>query len=246
MARMQRKTIHSILADLIALRNIKPTELAARTGVPQSTISRILNRKIQVPKDEPVRKLANYFGVTTDQLRGFQPMSMPYRNESAPEKAGSSNTYPFSAWDDGAPLGEDEVEVPFLREVELAAGSGTTFVQETTGGLRFSRQQLLKKGVQPENAVVAVVTGNSMEPVLLNGATVGVDRGRTDIVDGDMYVIDHHGQLRVKQVYRLPGGGMRLRSFNRDEHPDEEYRPDDIRQQEIRVIGRVFCWSVFI
>ena len=61
-----------------------------------------------------------------------------------------------------------------------------------------------------------------------------------------MYAIDHGGQLRVKQVYRIPGGGMRLRSFNRDQHPDEEYRLDQIREQEITVIGRVFCWSVIL
>ena len=245
-ARMQKKTIHTILADLLAQANIKPTELAARTGVPQSTISRILNRKILAPKDEPVRKLANYFGVTTDQLRGFQPLSSPYTDHSSAKSAVGSYTYPFSVWDDGAPLGEDEVEVPFLREVELAAGSGSTVIRESNGYLRFSKQLLLKKGVQPESAVVVVVTGNSMEPVLLNGATVGVDRGRTDIVDGDMYAIDHGGQLRVKHVYRIPGGGMRLRSFNRDEHPDEEYRLDQIREQEITVIGRVFCWSVIL
>ena len=28
-----------------------------------------------------------------------------------------------------------------------------------------------------------------------------------------MYAFDHDGQLRVKLLYRLPGGGLRIRSF---------------------------------
>ena len=84
-----------------------------------------------------------------------------------------------------------------------------------------------------------------MEPVLRNGATVGVDVGNTRIIDGDLYAITHGGQLRVKQAYRLPGGGIRLRSFNRDEHPDEEYTPDEVSAQEIEIIGRVFWGAMF-
>jgi phage repressor protein C with HTH and peptisase S24 domain len=57
-----------------------------------------------------------------------------------------------------------------------------------------------------------------------------------------MYALDHGGQLRVKTLYRLPGGGIRMRSYNRDEHPDEEYTPQDMLEKEIAVLGRVF-WS---
>lgn len=152
-------------------------------------------------------------------------------------------------WDDDTPLDEDEVEVPFLREVELSAGTGRTVIQEASDlKLRFGRRSLRKHGVQPENAVCVPIHGNSMEPILRHGATVGVDRGRCDlhqIVDGDLYAIDHAGQLRVKQLYRLPAGGLRLRSFNRDEHPDEEYSLSDLQDQGIRILGRVFWGAMF-
>jgi phage repressor protein C with HTH and peptisase S24 domain len=35
-----------------------------------------------------------------------------------------------------------------------------------------------------------------------------------------------------------------MRSFNRDEHPDEEYTPQEMLQKEIAVLGRVFWSSV--
>ncbi len=146
----------------------------------------------------------------------------------------------ISVWDDDTPVEEDEVEVPFLREVELAAGSGKTYIEETSRWkLRFGKYTLRRKGVQPENAVCVVVRGNSMEPILPDGSTVGVDRGATNIVDGKVYALKDNGMLRVKTLYRLPGGMVRLRSYNRDEYSDE-----DRELESIEIIGRVFWSSV--
>ncbi len=151
-----------------------------------------------------------------------------------------------SVWDDETPLGDDEVEVPFLREVELAAGSGRTVIQESSDlKLRFGRQTLRRHSVQAENAVCVVINGNSMEPRLPHGSTVSVDRGATNIIDGKLYALNHAGQLRVKQLYRLPGGGLRLRSFNREEHADEDYSAEEVQGQEIGIIGRVWWGAMF-
>lgn len=150
---------------------------------------------------------------------------------------------PISVWDDSTPLDDDEVSVPFLKEVELSAGSGRTAIQQSsTKRLRFGKYTLKNQGVDPDAARCVCVSGNSMEPVLRNGSTVAIDTSSTRVVDGDMYAISHGGQLRVKQLYRLPGGGLRVRSFNRDEHPDEEYSNAQIQDQEIEILGRVF-WS---
>ncbi|WP_433770853.1 S24 family peptidase [Pseudomonas putida] len=166
----------------------------------------------------------------------------------APKQAVEPNAAmlgPIEAWDDDTPLDDDEVEVPLLKEVELSAGSGRVAIQaHSKAKLRFGKITLRKQGVQPENAVCVSVYGNSMEPVLPHGSTVGVDRGKTTVKDGDIYALDHNGQLRVKILYRLPSGGMRLRSFNRDEHEDEEYGPEQLAEQNLSIIGRVFWYSV--
>lgn len=248
---MQRPTIHSVLDHLIKSQGITPTALSRLTGVGQSTISRILNRKIEKPTDDQVSKLADYFHITTDQLRGRQPIDnlivlSPDEHRAVHREPEAVMDGPVDVWDDATPLPEDEVLVPFLKEVELAAGSGRISVEvNTRRKLRFGKYTLKNQGVEPENARCVTITGNSMEPVLRNGATVGVDVGNTRVVDGDLYAINHSGQLRVKQAYRLPGGGIRLRSFNRDEHPDEEYTAQDMQDQEISVIGRVFWGAMF-
>ncbi len=149
----------------------------------------------------------------------------------------------ISSWDGETPVEDEEVEVPLFKEVELAAGSGSAAVMEIPGRcIRLSRATLRTCGVAPANAVAAQVTGRSMERVIFDGATIGIDRGTTSIHDGEIYAIDHDGMLRVKYLYRLPGGGLRLRSENDAEFPDEHYTAEQVAAS-IRIIGFVFWWS---
>ena len=149
----------------------------------------------------------------------------------------------FDAWDSDTPLGEDEVEIPLFREVELAAGEGRTQVVESQGcKLRFAKSTFRKAGILPANAACCFVSGDSMEPAMPDGTTVGVDTQDVTVRDGKTYVIDHDGMLRVKMLYRLPGGGIRVRSMNPNkvEFPDEDYHAG--WQHYIKIKGRVF-WS---
>ena len=72
------KSIDKILAQLMAANGISQVELSSRTSVGQSTISRILKpqgpKGIKEPTDKQVRPLAEFFGITTDQLRGYEPL----------------------------------------------------------------------------------------------------------------------------------------------------------------------------
>ena len=77
--------------------------------------------------------------------------------------------------------------------------------------------------------------------MILDGAAVGVDRGQTDIIDGEIYAFDHEGMLRTKYLYKMPGGSVRARSENHEEYPDEIFTPEQMA--EIRILGRVFWWS---
>ncbi len=154
---------------------------------------------------------------------------------------------PLAAWDSETPLDDDEVELRLYKEVELSSGPGIaakTVVQEISGPkLRFSRATMRSCGVDPEHAVFATNTGNSNHPLILSGSTIGIDKGMTRIIEGEIYAVDHDGHLRVKFLQRLPGGGLKLRSYNRDEYPDEDYDFDQIMAQRILILGRVFWWS---
>ncbi|HEK9072967.1 TPA: helix-turn-helix transcriptional regulator, partial [Escherichia coli] len=97
-------------------------------------------------------------------------------------------------------------------------------------------------GVCVSNAKIVKIWGNSLLPVLNNGDFVAVDVSQTvPIRDGDLYAIRDGVLLRVKILINLPDGGLILRSFNKDEYPDEILTFED-RRSRIHVIGRVF-WS---
>lgn len=220
---------------------LNQTELAARAGLTQTSISDLERGKSKATAF--AAQIASACGVSPMWLaEGVGDMLI---GVSPPPGISMSDIQP---WDENTPLEDDEVYVPFLREVELAAGSGRFVISESDSArLRFFKKDLRHNNVQFNNAKCVVVSGNSMLPVLRDGATVGMNVGKNslgDIVDGDMYAINHNGQLRVKQVYRLPSG-IRLRSFNRDEHPDEDYTFAEIQEQQIAILGHVFWWAMY-
>lgn len=149
----------------------------------------------------------------------------------------------FDLWDRNTPLNSDEVAVPFYQDVRLSAGNGFTddIADYNNFKLRFSKATLRKQGVQFENAVCVIADGNSMEPVIPDGTTVGIDLGNKTIRDGKIYAINHGGLLRIKLLYNMPNEQVKIRSYNSDEHPDEI-----AELQDISVLGKVFWYSVLL
>lgn len=254
---MTTKTIAQVISEAREKLGLNQSELARRLGVtPQSVQAWESGRS--TPRVTKYRDIAKALGVQSHVLlQASELMNAKNVKEfldqlesevaaSAPTEA--SGLEGVMIWDDATPLEDDEIYVPLLREVELSAGSGKFAIEErSTSKLRFFKRDLRANGVQFSNAKCVSVSGNSMFPVLRDGAVVGVNVGKnqlTDVVDGEMYAISHGGQLRVKQVYRLPTG-LRLRSFNRDEHPDEDYTFQQLQTEQISIIGHVFWWGMF-
>jgi len=222
------------IARAIARSGKNKKTVALACGVKPSAVTQWVNGDTKGMKPENLFALAKATGFSAAWLA----------IEEGPEQlvADIELDGAIAPWGNDTPLDADEVYVPLFKEVQLSAGSGSSQIEEVTDRkIRFALSTLRECGVQPENAVAAQVTGNSMERVIFQGSTIGIDKGSTDIIDGDIYAIDHDGMLRVKYVYRLPGGGLRLRSENQEEYPDEIISPEML--DSIRVIGWVFWWS---
>lgn len=237
------------------LREQKGMTLAALAdqvdGYDAGNLSRF-ERGLQDIDNAKLAKIAEILGVTLGKL--YLLAELPAASATSPISVGecAPKTYTaqriddidqsvgFDLWDDSTPLRDDEVAAPFFMEVEMAAGTGSELRLETRGPkLRFSKRTLRKAGVTPENAVCAIVNGDSMEPVIPSRQAVGIDTGVSKVtLDGDIYAIEHGGLLRVKRLYRMPGGKVRINSYN-SEYPDET-----VPERDITVLGRIFWWSV--
>lgn len=243
-AAMQKDKSREVLTRLINASGRRATEVAREAGVPQSTLSRILNGKIESPSDRQISRLATYFGVTSDQIRGREPLDIirDERKRYAPNS--NAELVDMEIVEGDEPLRPDEVWLPILREVEFSAGNGATQVIENHGAReRFSLPRLARKNVNPEHAALAVVKGDSMMPAIHDGATIGIDKGCRTITDGKIYALDHDGMLRVKRLYRLPLNRVRVVSENSDEYPEEVYSLGD--PDAPKILGRVFWWENF-
>ncbi len=220
-------------------RGLNQSELARALGVTPQSVQAWESGK-NVPRNPKLRAIASALGVSLGYLMGEEDSIPDLMPESEASMLG-----PISAWDDDTELDDDEVAIPLLKDVRVAAGTGRIAEDFDSGKkIRMGKYTLRNQGVQFDKAVCVTVHGNSMEPALPEGSTVGVNLGNTVVKDGKVYVIKHDGELRVKQLYRLPGDGLRLRSFNRVEHDDEDYTVQDMIDKGISVVGKVFWSSV--
>lgn len=234
--KIRLENLKSLIAEHSSAANLSKV-----TGVNEAYISQIINGA-PLPSGNP-RGVGDRMARTLENSCNKPYGWMDVRHKKSEPNATIVGT--IEEWDDSTPLHEDDVEVPFFKDVELAAGISKTTVEDYNGfKLRFAKSALKKSGVTHANAVCVTVSGNSMEPVLPEGCTVGLDLGNTSIKDGKVYAIDHNGDLRVKQLYKLPNGGVRLRSYNRDEWDDEDLTAE--QAEHVRIIGRVFWYSALM
>jgi phage repressor protein C with HTH and peptisase S24 domain len=230
------KTLAQNLQEKLKASGLTQKELAERANISQVMVHKLISGKAK--ESSKLVAIANVLGTTAEELITGKIRA---RVEANAEWAG-----PMETWDSDTPLSEDEVEIPFYMEVELSAGQGIAEMPHFNGPkLRFAKSTLRKSHVDQAHAACVRVSGNSMEPVLPSGSTVGVDTSQTNVIDGKMYAINHDGMMRIKTLYKLPGGGLRLRSFNTDEWPDERYEGDSAIKQ-IKIIGKVFWYSVLL
>ncbi|HAK1938949.1 TPA: helix-turn-helix transcriptional regulator [Salmonella enterica] len=218
--------------------------LGELVGVSQAAI-----QKIEAAKAKETTKLVELsqaLGVRPEWLsRGEEPM----RDDKIANHDPCSTIPPESecgtvdVWDSKTPLSDDEVEVPFLKDIEFACGNGRVMDEDYNGfKLRFSKATLRRIGANStgDGVLCFPAKGNSMEPFIPDGATVAINTLDKRIVDGKVYAINQDGWKRLKILYRTGPNKLSIRSFNSEEHPPEEAELGDVE-----IIGRMF-WSAML
>lgn len=122
----------------------------------------------------------------------------------------------------GAPIAaNDSFEpVPELADVRLAAGDGIeNHTEDQTGFIQFRRSFLRSVGADSGKAVVVYAKGDSMEPVIRDGAAllVVLDENLTlrALTAGGIYAINYDGKMILKAVAKDRMSGLWVaRSLN--------------------------------
>jgi len=226
------------IGDRVKVRRIElgltQSDLASKIGVSQQAIQQLEDGGTRRPRYLP--ELAKAIGCSVGWLAAVD-------NDKADDQIPPENEWiGISVWDRDTPLSKDEVEVPFLRDIEFACGDGSVGDDDYNGfKIRFSKSTLRRVGANTNGSGVLCfpATGNSMEPFIPDGATVAINCDDKRIVDGKVYAVNQDGWKRLKILYRIGPDRVSLRSFNSDEHPPEEHDLSDIE-----IVGRMFWSSV--
>ncbi|MGD1336081.1 XRE family transcriptional regulator [Vibrio harveyi] len=137
----------------------------------------------------------------------------------------------------------DVAMIDFYPDVNAEGGGGVPNFSE-----KFSKTPIPKWIVERQSCQDKIccirVTGNSMEPVLVNGSVIALNPCVKTIKDGMMYVIRQGDLLRVKILIETPNS-LIVRSYNSAAFPDEVYDKKN-EASRIEIIGQVFWYSTHI
>lgn len=204
---MQKDTVRKVLQRLIDSSGHRPTEVARHAGVSQSTLSRILSGKIESPSDRQIEPLAKFFGVTGDQLRGYEPLPLDKILTKA-DLGGFKATEPVSQ-SNVAPAPKLEGYVPIISWVQAGAWAEVCTVE-------FDSESMVPRPPNSsENTFALRVRGQSMLPKYEPGLIIYVD---PEVVpfDGDDVValLTEENEATFKQLVEEPNGQRLLKARN--------------------------------
>jgi phage repressor protein C with HTH and peptisase S24 domain len=229
------KTFAERLNAAMNMASLSQAQLAERVGISQPAVQKMASGK--TTGSRKMVEIARALNVRPEWLSAVIGAMKVSDDALPPENEWGT----VDSWDKNTPLPTDEVEVPFLKDIEFACGNWRIQDEDHNGfKLRFSKATLRRVGANSDGSGVLCfpASGDSMEPVIPSGATVAVDTCNKKIIDGELYAINQGDLKRIKQLYRKPGGKLLIRSINRD------YEDEEAIESDVEIIGFVFWYSV--
>jgi phage repressor protein C with HTH and peptisase S24 domain len=132
----------------------------------------------------------------------------------------------------------DFVFIPRL-EVRLSAGTGheqLDIASVKSQPQAFRADWIRKNHLKPKALMCMSADGPSMEPRITHGDSLVIDTSDLEVRDGKIYALWYDGGERVKRLFRLPDGGLRVQSDN-PAHPTLTLTRE--QAEHVRIIGRV-------
>lgn len=126
-------------------------------------------------------------------------------------------------------------KVHYFRDIYASAGGGA-FNEENEGEMMYLDEEIVLKlgGLGAIKHIQAInVLGDSMEPTLLSGDIVFINKEHKNALKSGIYVVSTPVGLFIKRLQLHANGMVALVSDN------ESYAPEMIQSNDVEVIGKV-------
>lgn len=217
------------------------SELARRSGVPQPTINRVLNRggrhgpametlkKLAAACGVPLQWLADGTGAELPAVSGQEPpLAMPTRQANGLPAVSTSGRV-------------DQAVGPIaIKRVTVLASPGTTEfalrADEKIGDAVYvGRAWQQSRGYDDRMLIALAMTGESMAPGLYDGDTLIVNLADITPSDGEVFLLSYEGMVLVRRLIRDVGKWW----LSADNSDQRRFRRKHYSSVECKIIGRV-------
>lgn len=232
------------LEFLLNKQGLNANSLQDKSGITQSTTSRILNGSTKNPRDNVLKQYVDFFGVSVSDLRYKDLAGQGEMTANKTESNARFSDAEIAFWSKGDDVPDGMVAIDFLPEVRGKMGNGyINGDYHEVEQLWFREDTLYECDVNSNHAKAIHVAGDSMFPELIDGQAIAIDTSARRIFDGEIYAFRVGDELKVKYLFRH-GDGFRAVSRNDDKlrYPDEVYTANQIESDNIEIIGQ-FWWK---
>lgn len=185
-----------------------PNSLAEKSGARQPNIFRILEGEVEEPRLNTIQPLANYWGVSVEDLK--------YKNLSKKNEVELKEPITRLSGSRGS-----AIEIPQYRDAGGGMGGGVV-LRDQPGEIHTMNvtSEWISKNIKSHTGIanLCIVTGfgNSMQPLYNPGDPLIVDRGVKTVDVDATYFFRVGNEGFIKLLQRIPGEGIRVISKNKD------------------------------
>jgi phage repressor protein C with HTH and peptisase S24 domain len=147
----------------------------------------------------------------------------------------------ITVYDNLDELPDESVLIPVI-DAKLSAGHGRDNPHiDIKEPLPFTGAFIKHLGIQPKNAVMMKVDGDSMQPTLYGGNSVLIDKGSTTpSMNGEVFAVIIEDEWMVKRLYKRIGGGLIIESDNKHgKFFNADWNEEQCEAARVDILGRV-------
>ena len=180
-----------IISELMLEMGIKEAELARQTGLPQTTINRLLIGATSDPRANTLKPIANFFGVTVGQLIGEEPVNKTrVTGTFSPNNRDAWSNVPVISW-------EEAISWVFRKDTYNI----------------FSHKKWIATERPISNTSFAIISKQFMEPRFRKNSILIVDP-KNEYLDGKFVVVSLDNNTATVRQLVFDNSEFYLKNFD--------------------------------